>query len=509
MRAIILYSCVAIATPIYGGQVCPFMEGLPVWEFEGYVALPMIIILGLRLVLQPSYVESAPLLEQSRRQFLLDMGLFVLAGLGTSFLLYLILDFPLWQMGYKLTLSFITGGLFASLDIALAQERKAIDKGIENPDHLLPPPKMFPRSKMFAIVAVSITILSTLIVLLMILRDLNWLAQQPVDVRDFSGAIKSVVIEILLVMALLLLFSMNLIFAASRNLRILFRLEISALESVSRGDLSVHVPVTTQDELGYIAGVTNTMISRLRDHLRLRQGLEIAAEVQRKFLPEAVPEIRGLDMAGVCQFCEETGGDFYDFIPVQNGVLVIVSDVVGHGLESALLMASTRSSLRQAAETISAPGDILKAVNRQLCKDTKDSGRFVTSVIMLLDSKNHRVFWSTAGHPPPIRHCSGTHTIVSLQGKNLALGVDESWEYNTFETDWPNSEESIVLISDGVTEAMGEKGLFGNGRLETSIRLYAGLSAKNMVNGIVKDVLNYTKNGQVDDDMTLVVLTGN
>lgn len=173
-----------------------------------------------------------------------------------------------WQTDLSRALVF--RGLFASLDIALAQERKAIHTGIESPEIMLPPPQIFPRSKMFALIAVMIAVLSTMIVLLMILRDLNWLAQQPADVRDFSGAIKSVFIEILLEMVLLLAFTMNLIYSVARNLRTLFNLEISALESVSSGDLSVQVPVTTQDELGYIAGVTNIMITRLRDHLRLR-----------------------------------------------------------------------------------------------------------------------------------------------------------------------------------------------------------------------------------------------
>lgn len=500
---------VAVATPVYGGQVCPFMEGLSVWEFEGYVALPMVLMLGLRQVLQPAYVDAAALLQRSLCQFRLDMSLFTLAGLGVSLVLYLVLGFPLWQVGSKLTIAFIAGGLFASLDLALAREREVIDETVASPDPMPPPTNMFPRSKMFTLVAVSITVLSTMVMLLVILRDLNWLAQQPAGVRDFSELTQSVVIEILLVMGLLLGFSKNLIFSASRNLRTLFKMEISVLESVSRGELSVRVPVATQDELGYIAGVTNTMITRLCDHLRLRRGLEIAAEVQRNFLPESAPEIHGLNMAGVSRFCEETGGDFYDFIPRNGEVLVVVGDVAGHGLEAALLMASTRSCLRQAAETIIEPGDILKAVNRQLCRDTRDSGRFVTCVIMLLDSENRRTLWASAGHPAPIRYCRNTNVFAALGGTELALGVEASWEYVTRETGWPKPWESVVLISDGVTETPGEDGMFGGNRLEASITRHASGSAEGMAKGIVDDVIRYATDGQVDDDLTLVVVTGN
>ncbi len=509
MRAIMLYTAVAVATPVYGGQVCPFMEGLPVWEFGGYVALPMVLILVLRQMLQPAYVDAAPLMQRSLRQFRLDMGLFTLVGLSASLVLHLVPGLPLWQSGSKLTLAFITGGLFAALDLALAREREAIAEAINSPDPMPPPTNMFPRSKMFTLVAMSITVLSTMVLLLLMLRDLNWLAQQPANARDFSEATQSVVIEILLVMGLLLAFSVNLIFSASRNLRTLFEMETSALESVSRGNLAVRVPVATQDELGYIAGVTNTMITRLRDHLRLRRGLAIAAEVQRNFLPESAPEIEGLDVAGVSQFSEETGGDFYDFIPRNGGVLAVVGDVVGHGLEAALLMASTRACLRQAAETIIAPGDILNAVNSQLCRDTRDSGRFVTCVIMLLDSENRRICWATAGHPAPIRHCRDTHTFVTLRGTDPPLGVEASWAYATRETEWPKPFESVVLISDGVTEAHGEDGMFGSNGLEASIARHASTSADDMAKGIVDDVLRHAKDGQVEDDMTLVVATGN
>ena len=508
MRAILLYLAVAVTAPVYGGQVCPYMEGLPVWEFESYVVLPMLLILGLRFVLEPLYVNNVPPLDRSLRQFKLDLSLFILAGLGASLVLHLVPGLPLWQSGSKLTLAFVTGGLFASLDLALAREREVISEAFGRAEAMPPPTKTFPRSKTFAMVAISVTVLATVVILLLIIRDLNWLSQQPAHARDFSEATQSVIIEILLVMGLLLAFSINLIFSASRNMQTLFRMETSALEKVSEGDLSATVPVATKDELGYIAGVTNTMISRLRDYLRLRHGLDIAAEVQRNFLPESAPEIEGVDIAGLSQFCEETGGDFYDFISVENGVLTVVGDVVGHGLEAALLMASTHSSLRQAAETISNPADILKAVNRLLCADTQKSGQFVTCVAMLLDTKNQTISWATAGHPAPLRFCRNTGSFSSLTGKDLALGVDASWEYTVRDTEWIKPDESILLISDGVVEANGEDGMFGLNRLEASITQNASnaVIAEEMSKAILSDVLKHTVDGRVDDDITLVVV---
>ena len=508
MRALTLYLFVAIAAPIYGGQVCPFMEGLPVWEFESYVVLPALLIIAVRASLQPLYVNGAPLMERSSRQFKLDMGLFTLAGLTASLVLHLGPELPLWQPGLKLTLAFVTGGLFASLDLALAREREVIAEAVERSAPMPPPTKLTPRSRQFAAVAVAITVLAATVLTLVLVRDLNWLSQQSPAARDFGEMIRSVVIEVVLIVGVLLAFSVNLILSAARNMRTLFNMETSALESVSRGDLSVQVPVATQDELGYIAGVTNSMIERLRDHLRLQRGLEIAAEVQQNFLPESMPHVEGLSLAGMSRFCDETGGDFYDFIPRQEGVLAVVGDVVGHGLDAALLMASTRASIRQAAEAVIDPGDLLNAVNQQLCKDTEGSGRFVTCVIMQFDPKKRSVTWASAGHPASIRHLGKTTSFASLRGKDLPLGVEANWKYSTHETEWLKAGESIVLLSDGLTETQGEDGMFGDRRLEESIARNWSDSADEMAQGIMGDVLDHAVNGQIDDDATLVVVTG-
>lgn len=508
MRAYILYLAVTMTTPIYGGQACPFMERLSIWEFEAYVLLPMLIVWAIRFGVQPIFVDAAPLLQRSVRQFWLDMSLFILTGLGAAITLHLIPGLPFWESGLKLTVAFVTGGLFASLDLGLARERQVIAEAATNPEPMPPPIKLFPRSRLFTGVAVSVTILATAVLLILIVRDLSWLSQQPADSKTFVAAIWSVVIEILLVMGLLLAFTINLIVSASRNMDTLFKMETSVLESVSRGDLSVCAPVATKDELGYIAGVTNAMITSLRDYLRLRRGLDIAAETQRNFLPDSAPEIAGLDLAGVSQFCEETGGDFYDFISVDGGVLVVVGDVAGHGLEAAMLMASTRSCLRQVAETITDPGKILSAVNRQLCRDIKDSGQFVTCVVLLLDTENRKILWATAGHPPPIRYNKNTDSFTTLSEKSLVLGVEATWKYETHQMEWIGSGESMVLISDGVTESFGEAEMFGNDRLESSIHKHANASgsAEEMAQKIVFDVLQHAKGGKIDDDTTLVVV---
>jgi hypothetical protein len=169
---------------------------------------------------------------------------------------------------------------------------------------------------------------------------------------------------------------------------------------------------------------------RKREHERdrLRHSLELAREVQQKLLPRQNPVIAGLDIAGRSIYCDETGGDYYDFIPLeQDGkqkLAVVVGDVSGHGISSALIMATVRASLRQ---RLSLPGSISRIigdVNRQLAGDVEDSGQFVTLFFLTLDPVERSLKWVRAGHDPAIFYDPAAARIEELAGDGLVLGVD-------------------------------------------------------------------------------------
>jgi sigma-B regulation protein RsbU (phosphoserine phosphatase) len=147
-------------------------------------------------------------------------------------------------------------------------------------------------------------------------------------------------------MAVLLALVVNLIVSYSRNLRLLFNNETDVLERVSRGDLSRTVPVATRDEFGVIAGHTNSMIQGLRHRTKMITALKLAEEVQQNLLPVSAPDHPGLDLSGTSIYCDETGGDYYDFFKLPNNNLgVVVADASDHGVGSALLMTTARAFL--------------------------------------------------------------------------------------------------------------------------------------------------------------------
>jgi sigma-B regulation protein RsbU (phosphoserine phosphatase) len=154
---------------------------------------------------------------------------------------------------------------------------------------------------------------------------------------------------------------------------------IRALKGVRDGDLYNKVRVTTNDEIGYTGDVINEMTEGLRERDRMRHSLDLAREVQQNLLPKSAPKIQGLDIAGVSIYCERTGGDYFDYLPIDEHGLgkigVVVGDVSGHGIPSALLMTTARALIRKNAALSDSIANIISDVNQQLWLDVKESGR--------------------------------------------------------------------------------------------------------------------------------------
>jgi sigma-B regulation protein RsbU (phosphoserine phosphatase) len=176
------------------------------------------------------------------------------------------------------------------------------------------------------------------------------------------------------------------------------------LKGVRNGHFDKKIQVTTNDEIGYTGDVINEMTEGLKERERLQQSLDIAMEVQQNLLPNKDPEIEGLDIAGTSIYCEETGGDYYDYLlTAENGqkkICVVVGDVADHGIPSALLMTTARAFLRQRTSRSGELDQVVADVNRQLTRDVEDSGRFMTLFICEIDRSKQVIHWVNAGHDP-------------------------------------------------------------------------------------------------------------
>ncbi len=286
---------------------------------------------------------------------------------------------------------------------------------------------------------------------------------------------------------------------------------IQVLKRVRDGDFDLKVRVTSNDEIGYTGDVINEMTEGLKERDKMRQSLELAKEVQQNFLPRVDPKIAGLDIAGQSIYCERTGGDYYDYLDMgdhkQGKIGIVVGDVSGHGISSALLMASTRSSLRQRALLSGNIAQIVSDVNRQLTKDVEESGRFMTLFCSEIDIHNQSIRWVRAGHEPAIFYDPATNTFEELKGPGMALGVDESWKYEEKQKSGLTRGQIIVFGTDGIWEAHNARSeIFGKESLFEIIREYAAKSAKEIVAAIIDSLNRFRQDAIPEDDVTLVVV---
>jgi sigma-B regulation protein RsbU (phosphoserine phosphatase) len=285
----------------------------------------------------------------------------------------------------------------------------------------------------------------------------------------------------------------------------------NAMVKVETGDFTAFVPVDTNDELGALAEHFNQMTEGLKERYRLRRSLDLAKEVQQNLLPKANPVVEGLDIAGKSVYCDETGGDYYDFISIgdtdNHKIGVAIGDVSGHGISSALLMATVRSSLRQRASLTGNIAGIISDVNRQLVQDVEDSGQFMTMFFLTLDTATRQLEWVRAGHDPGIVYDPGSDSFRELGGAGIALGVDAEWIYeDNKKTDLSNGQ-IIFLSTDGIWEARNKKGeMLGKAPILAAIRQNSLSDATQIMDSIFDTLNKFIEGMKIEDDITAVVI---
>ena len=286
---------------------------------------------------------------------------------------------------------------------------------------------------------------------------------------------------------------------------------VKAMIKVERGDLSASVPVSSNDELGVLAENFNRMTEGLKERYRMRQSLDLAMQVQQNLLPKGNIKHKAFDIAGKSIYCDETGGDYYDFIINGSGenerIGVAIGDVSGHGIPSALLMATVRSSLRQRSSFSGSAASIINDVNRQLVLDVEDSGQFMTMFYLSIDPVQEQLQWVRAGHDAAIFYDPGTKAFEELGGSGIALGVDENWNFEAYPKTGLRPGQIILLSTDGIWEARNREGeMFGKEPIYDILPNHSSLSANEILEAIL-GTLNTFRNGtRIEDDITLVVV---
>jgi serine phosphatase RsbU (regulator of sigma subunit) len=252
-------------------------------------------------------------------------------------------------------------------------------------------------------------------------------------------------------------------------------------------------------------------VAKYSKHLeQIIAALNVAQEVQQSLLPRHPPKEKRFDIAGSSLYCDETGGDYYDYIELpclgSDTYAIVVGDVSGHGISSALLMAGVRAYLRGRITQAGSVAEMISDVNRLVSADTIETNQFMTLFFLVVEAQTGRITWVRAGHDPALLYSPDEDHFEKLEGQGLPLGVEESWQYGDY-TQTLRPGQILVLTTDGVLEAHNEKGeMFGRDRLKEIIRRYAGLGAEGIRLAIIDAVTAFRKEAHQEDDITLVVL---
>ena len=253
---------------------------------------------------------------------------------------------------------------------------------------------------------------------------------------------------------------------------------------------------------------------------QLATHLKTAATIQRRLLPQAPPNLPGFDINGILRSSTSVSGDFYDFIPLDDGRLgIVIADVRGKGIPAALLMVMIRTALRLVCRQEPSPAAVIKSINDLLVIDTEPD-LFATMVYGILDPKALRFTYSNAGHCYPLHWKSAevhNKRASAVQGAKLTINqlrtggiVAGSFDFAEFENETIQLEcgDTILFYTDGITEAEREAdaGFYGEERLLEVIKSGGNLSAEMICKTIENDLLEFIGRAQLTDDLTLVVL---
>lgn len=258
--------------------------------------------------------------------------------------------------------------------------------------------------------------------------------------------------------------------------------------------------------------------SRLAERLvaeeRLRRELALAAEVQRRLLPERPPESVAVELAGFCQPARGVGGDYYDFIAFDNRQLgIAVADVSGKGMAAALLMSTVQATLRSLSaqsnlqpQTSRSLADMMTTINRLLWSST-GGVNYVTFFYAQFDQATRQLAYVNAGHNPPLfLPAGGAGVPVQLSSGGTVVGIFEDCAYEQ-ETVQMRPGDVLLAYTDGLSEALSPRGEeFGEARVVEALGEAAQLSVDSIRDEVMRRVREWCADAPQHDDLTFIVL---
>jgi serine phosphatase RsbU (regulator of sigma subunit)/anti-sigma regulatory factor (Ser/Thr protein kinase) len=244
------------------------------------------------------------------------------------------------------------------------------------------------------------------------------------------------------------------------------------------------------------------LMGEVKEKDKLRQELEIVRNIQSSYLPRQAPQIEGFDIAGTCGMATAVGGDYYDYYRVNRWLYLVVADVSGHDMKSAMTMFNFRSQLKVLFSQQQEPAAILTHLNFTMYDDLVPSAHFVSALVIRIDAATGEYVLASAGHYPPL-FFNGRYEILD---SGLPLGIERREVYRDV-TGRLARGDGFLLFTDGVVEAMNAKGkFFGIEHLRGVASEVQGERCDRIVARVVESVRAYRSGNAAQDDITVVAL---
>ena len=285
----------------------------------------------------------------------------------------------------------------------------------------------------------------------------------------------------------------------------------TGMSQVAHGDLRVRLKHRSRDEIGALTRDFNQMVADLQENVlerqRMSQELEIARRIQQRLLPQSEPQVAGLDVAGVCLTYAEVGGDYYDYLALNDGRLAIaLGDVFGHGVSSGLLAAAVQGCLRNQVNIDPEAGKVLAAVDRVV----RSSGELLmTLCYAVFEPQNSLVTIASAGHWPPYHYVARTDAVEDVYPSTAiapALGTFPTKVYPDYKVSLEYGD-ILAFYSDGILEAANpDEEMYGEERFQDALRRHAGGAAQKIRDAILDEVNRFRGEAPQDDDIALVIV---
>jgi sigma-B regulation protein RsbU (phosphoserine phosphatase) len=288
-------------------------------------------------------------------------------------------------------------------------------------------------------------------------------------------------------------------------------------QHVREGDFNYRIPVKGADQIAELGSSFNTMTENLgrlivvaKEKERLESELGIARDVQNQLFPKDVPFTKSLELKGVCSPARMVSGDYYDFMALPNdGLAFAIGDVAGKGISAALLMATIQSTMRTQLSTANgsplhplSAAKMVGILNRQLYATTSPE-KYATFYFALYDESLHTLTYTNAGHLPPI--LLHGNDLQMLDSTGTVVGA---FPIAVYQEKTVTLEQGDVLLAytDGIVEPENVYGeMFGEERLKDLLVKYARADSAELIARTMEAVVEWTGEGELQDDMTMVV----